>query len=288
MSLYRPSDLLRYLQSIGVDPKKGLSQNFLIDGNIIRKIVKLADIQPDDYIVEIGSGPGALSEAIVETGAHLIAIEMDALLAKGLERLKNCTIYQADILSFPLHETLLKALPPGKKAKVVANLPYHITSPIMAKLLPLYDCLSAITVMVQEEVARRMVAPAKTKEYGHFSLFLSFFSKAEYGFKVSNRCFFPPPKVESAVVQLLINQPLLENGENFFSFTRAIFNQKRKMITSSLKDHYKKEEVVATLEEMGFLATARPQDLSVLNFLSLYKKLGIFAPNGKRDTKLGK
>ncbi len=255
MPLYKPSDLQDYLSSLGIKPKKGLSQNFLIDGNIIRKIVALADVQPGDLVIEIGPGPGALSEAIVEAGATLIAVEADKTLAKGLERLPNTTIYNEDALKFPFEEVITR------KAKVIANLPYHITSPILARLVPLHEKISTVTVMVQDEVGRRMCADAGEKDYGHFSLFLRFYSDPSYGFKVSNQCFYPPPKIQSAVVQLALKKPPLEDPEPFFKMTRMAFSQRRKMLRSSLGKVYAVDR------------QERPEQLSLEQFLELFRNL---------------
>src|SRR5581483_10695297 len=131
MSIYKPSELQLFLSQLGIAPKKGLSQNFLIDGNILRKIVASAHVQPEDIILEIGPGPGSLTQIILETGAKVIAVEKDGILAQALERFKSplnkLEIYCADILEFPFEDHFH----PDKKIKVIANLPYNVTTPIL-------------------------------------------------------------------------------------------------------------------------------------------------------------
>jgi 16S rRNA (adenine1518-N6/adenine1519-N6)-dimethyltransferase len=207
MPLYRPSELKEYLQSLGVSPKKRLSQNFLIDGNIIKKIIQLADVCPGESVLEIGPGPGALTEGLLEAGAHVLAVEKDPILAKHLEFLgkgeKFLRVICEDILTVDLE----KHLPKGTKTKVIANLPYHLTTPILTRLIPLNKTFSSITVMVQEEVARRFAAIPGSKDYGSVTVFLQYYSEVQYGFKVSKNCFFPKPKVESAMVKFTLQPP---------------------------------------------------------------------------------
>ena len=206
MPIYKPSELRLFLNQLGISPKKGLSQNFLIDGNIIRKIVEVSGVTPDDTILEIGPGPGSLTQALLETGGSVLAVEKDTILAQALERLApaapNLKVYCHDILTFPLEEELSKVIRKGKKAKVIANLPYHLTTPIIAQLVPLRHLFSSLTIMVQEEVARRFTAKPDTSDYSSFTLFLRFYTTPHYAFTVSRNCFYPAPRVNSAVVVL--------------------------------------------------------------------------------------
>ena len=266
---YRPSDLRAFLDELGVKPKKRLSQNFLIDGNIVRKIAQFADINKGDRVVEIGPGPGALTEILLEAGAHVTAIEKDEVFAKALNRLQTkdkwLTVIANDVLDVAI-ENCYK-----KKAKVVANLPYHLTTPILAKLLPLNDAFESITVMIQKEVAERFIARPKTKEYGSFTVFLRFYSEPEYGFTVEPTCFYPRPKVKSAVVKLTLHTPpQIASSERFFKMTRTAFQKRRKMLRASLKDLYGTESVVSALESAQINPLARPEDLSLDDFLRLF------------------
>lgn len=279
MPIYKPSELRFFLNELGIFPKRGLSQNFLIDGNIIRKIVAASNVQPDDVILEIGPGPGSLTQALLETGTQVVAVEKDDVLAKALERLQTSSqqlsIYCHDIMTFPLEEELAKKLKPGQKAKVIANLPYHLTTPILAQLAPLHHLFSSLTVMVQEEVARRMTALPGTSEYSSFSLFLRFYTYPHYAFTVSHNCFYPAPKVDSAIVILQLHEPPLnsETAFTFFKLTRTAFEQRRKMLRASLKNLFLPQKVEEALQAIGQNPLARPENLSLEEFLKLHAHL---------------
>ena len=275
MSLYKPSELQAFLKSHGMAAKKGLSQNFLIDGNIVHKIVQTAAIAPQDRVLEIGPGPGALTQALLETGANVTAIEMDQGFATALKRLQTedgrLQVITGDVLTFPMKDFLATL---GKKCKVVANLPYHITTPILTQLLPLHEGIDTFTIMVQKEFADRMTAQVGTADYSSFTLFLQFYSSVISSFKVSPNCFFPRPKVHSAVVHCQLHPPPLRVGvEAFFQLTRAAFGKRRKMLRSSLKEHYDAEKVEKALGQMGRLPTTRPEELALIDFISLYEIL---------------
>jgi 16S rRNA (adenine1518-N6/adenine1519-N6)-dimethyltransferase len=273
--MYRPSELKAFLESQGLRAKKGLSQNFLIDGNIIQKIVKTAEVSSTDFVIEIGPGPGALTEGLLATGAQVLAIEMDPLFAKALERLQTkdnrLEIAQADILSFPLIDFLRKH--PGKKSKVVANLPYHITTPILTLLLPLSEHIESLTLMVQKEFAQRMASKKGTSDYSSLSVFLQFYASVSKSFIVKPSCFYPAPKVDSAVVHCKLHPPLLPGQEEgFFQLTRTAFGQRRKTLRSTLKKVYNIQKLEQVLAE-AHLENARPEELSIDEFLWLYEKL---------------
>ena len=278
MAIYKPSELLNFLSELGISPKKGLSQNFLIDGNVIRKIAATAHLSADDLVLEIGPGPGSLTEELLMSGAKVIAVEKDRVLAKALERLqspnRHLEIYCEDILDFPIEDVFKLALPVGKKAKVIANLPYHITTPILVKLVQLTHLFSTVHVMVQEEVARRFTAQPGTREYGSITLFLSFYCDCRYGFMVKKSCFYPEPKVNSAIVELKLKEPpYVSNQEAFFKTTRTAFSKKRKMLRSSLKDLYGSAKVTEALEQLKLNPQARPEDLSLTQWLPLFEQL---------------
>jgi 16S rRNA (adenine1518-N6/adenine1519-N6)-dimethyltransferase len=275
MALYKPSELTAFLNSLGIAPKKGLSQNFLIDGNIIRNILASAGIQPGDQVLEIGPGPGALTEALLGAGANVVAVEMDRTLSESLKRLSDdplrLKVIQNDVLETSWDS--IRRLFPDKdrKIKLVANLPYHITTPVLAKFVPLHQDISTIVVMVQEEVGRRMAAQAGSKEYGSISLFLSFFSQVEYQFKVGRRCFLPAPKVDSAVVKLKLHSP--PEGIDpiaFFTLTRTAFQQRRKSLRASLKQLYPDHKVEEALEKLKLPPLSRPEELSLSEWCAFY------------------
>ena len=275
MKLYRSSELRRFLEELGIDAKKGLSQNFLIDGNILRKIIHAAHIQPGDHVIEIGPGPGALTECLLEQGVEVTAIEIDRHFATALKRLQSdkntLHILCEDFLKFPLENYLSSS---QKKVKVVANLPYHITTPILTKLLPLHRYIESVTIMVQKEFAKRMTAKPATADYGSFTLFATFYSHPTYCFTVEPTCFYPRPTVQSAVVHCELRSPPLPSQEKaFFTLTRSAFQKKRKMLRSSLKDLYPVENIDQALVEMGVSPQSRPEELSLDEFLTLFDKL---------------
>ncbi len=268
---YKATRLKALLEELQVDAKKSLSQNFLIDGNIVRKIAACADAKQGDEILEIGPGPGALTEALLMTGAHVTAIEIDPVLSQSLEELKNpfplFNLIQDDFLKVPLEELLGK-----KQWKVIANLPYHITTPVLMRLLPLYPQIQTITVMVQKEVGMRLVSKPKTSSYNHLALACSFYSTVKSCFTVEPTCFYPKPKVKSAVVQFHLHSPLLpaRHSESFFLLTRTAFQKKRKMLRSSLEELYPKEKILKTLERCHLPPTTRPEELSLAEWLKLF------------------
>lgn len=278
MPIYKPTELRQFLEGLNIIPKKGLSQNFLIDGNIIRKIVEVSDIHPGDLVLEIGPGPGSLSEALLDAGAKVIAVEKDATLASALERLKGeenqLEVFCEDILKFPIEEKLSSYLPDNHKAKVIANLPYHLTTPILVHLVELRKTIGSLILMVQDEVARRFTAKPGTSDYGSFTVFLNFYTNPRYAFQVSKNCFYPIPNVQSAVVILdLKTPPKVSNEENFFLLTRTAFQQRRKMLRASLRSLYDSELVTAALIASGLNPQARPEDLSLNQFIDLFEAL---------------
>ena len=273
--LFRPSELFPYLQEIGTSAKKSLSQNYLIDGNILEKIVTTAELAKGDFILEIGPGPGALTQALLKKGASVLAVEKDALFAKGLTKLQaeysTLEVLEGDFLDLDL-EKILKAR--KKPCKVVANLPYQITTPILAKLFPLIDHVSTITVMVQKEVGQRMVAREGSKDYSRLSLFTHYFCAPKLCFTVSPNSFYPPPKVSSCVMHLKLHTPPHVSSEKqFFETVKAAFSQKRKMLRASLKELYPKQHIEEALRALSLPHTSRPQQLSLEQFIALFENL---------------
>ena len=275
--MYQPSELRDFLHQLGIAPKKGLSQNFLIDGNIVRKIVAAANVEKGDFILEIGPGPGALTQELLAQGAHVVAVEKDKVLANALLRLQTedlpLHVFCEDFLLFSLEQELQKINHSGRQFKVIANLPYHLTTPILAKLIPHASLISSLTVMVQQEVARRMTALPSTCDYGSLTLFLRFYSQTSYQFHVSRNCFYPIPKVDSAIVSLYLRSAPLSDEEtkNFFVLTRLAFEQRRKMMRVSLKPLLPPPLITQGLKAIGKNPLARPENLSLEDFLRLYE-----------------
>lgn len=272
MPIYKPSELHQLLLKIGVEPKKNLSQNFLIDQNILKKMVTTAVVVPGDLVLEIGPGPGGLTEQLLHAGAEVIAVEKDPVFANSLERLQSLgklEIHCADIMNFPFERVLQGR---GDKVKVIANLPYHLTTPILALLIVHHSLFSLLAVMVQEEVARRFVALPDSRAYSSFTLFLNFYSHPKYGFKVSRHCFYPEPSVDSAVVLFNLHPPFpVSDSEAFFKMTRTAFEQRRKMLRSSLKSLYPTHQIEKALFSLNLPPTTRPERLSLEQFATLFE-----------------
>ncbi|MCB1082545.1 MAG: ribosomal RNA small subunit methyltransferase A [Chlamydiia bacterium] len=269
MPLYKPSELFDFLNERGIQPKKGLSQNFLIDGNILRKMVESANVQENETIIEIGPGPGALTEALLAAGARVIAIEKDEALGRDLERLQNGKL---DILIDDFRNIRFSRLiKSGEKAKVIANIPYSLTGVILQELLPKHEKITTIHLMVQKEVAERCTASPNTKDYSSFTLFTHYHAIPKYLFTVSKNCFYPKPKVDSAVLQLtLIPPPVEVPYAPFFAMVKEAFQMRRKMLRASLKKYASPEKIEATLQLIGKNKTARPQELSLADFSSFW------------------
>jgi 16S rRNA (adenine1518-N6/adenine1519-N6)-dimethyltransferase len=278
MPIYQPSQLRQFLEEHGFAPRKGLSQNFLIDGNILKKIVAAAQVEPGDLVLEIGPGPGALTEELLACGARIVAVEMDEGFARVLPRLDQegrLEVFCNDIMKFPVSESVMARLEPGKRAKLIANLPYHLTTPILADFVVKDDQFSLLTVMVQDEVARRLTAQAKSSEYSSLTVFRGFYADVSYDFKVSRHCFYPQPKVDSAVVTLRPRKPPLppKEAEGFFMATRTAFEHRRKMLRGSLSELYAPDAIEKALVACGLDARSRPEELSLDQWLLFYAKL---------------
>ena len=260
-------ELLSFLAQVGASPKKGLSQNFLIDKNISQKIVKTADVKAGDAVLEIGPGPGALTSILLEKGATVYAIEKDPVFAKALTRLQTpdnrLHVYHADALKFPI-ETLAYQ-------KVIANLPYHITTPLLEKCFS--TGFASITVMIQKEVADRIFAKEGTKLFGSLSLFARYYSELVSEFTVSANCFFPKPSVESSVIHLSSKEKSDVSPSSFFPIMRKAFTKRRKMLSSSLKEFAPKEVIRKALRSISIREDARAEMLSLEKWLLLVKNI---------------
>ena len=269
MALYKPSELHQFLNEMGIKPKKGLSQNFLIDGNILKKMVEAADLNEGDIIVEIGSGPGVLTEALLAKGVTVIAIEKDEKLAKHLERFQNGKL---QIIVDDFRNIRFKRLLKGEeKVKVIANIPYNLTGIILQELLPKRDFIQSIHLMVQKEVAERCTAAVKTKDYSSFTLFTNYHSEAKYLFTVPKTCFYPKPKVDSAILELKLKKPPVNAPyDSLFEMIRTAFQMRRKMLRSSLKGIAPPVIIEAALEKMGLPKSSRPQELTLADFSTLF------------------
>ncbi|MFH1640937.1 MAG: 16S rRNA (adenine(1518)-N(6)/adenine(1519)-N(6))-dimethyltransferase RsmA [Candidatus Omnitrophota bacterium] len=256
-----------------IKPKKSLGQNFLFDKNIQAKIISSCQLKPDDTVLEVGSGRGELTGLIAERVKRVLALEIDAglcsLLRKNLKRYKNVKIINQDIMEFPLKRYLFK---PRNKIKVIGNIPYYITSPIIELLLGTKDKIETIILTVQKEFAKRIVSNPGSKEYGSFSCFVQYHTKAKILFYVKNSCFFPRPKVDSAVLELSIQHAptvRVEDEKLLFKIVRAAFNKRRKIMKNSLKDIIPQQKLELFFKKYYIDPKIRPEKLSLQDFANL-------------------
>lgn len=258
--------------------KKSLGQNFIIDVNILKKIIKKAEVDEETIVIEIGPGIGALTEQLAQTAKHVYAFEIDqrfiGVLQQELNPYENITIFNEDILEANL-DALIQDVE-GEKIKVVSNLPYYVTTPILMKLLTDELPISSYTVMMQKEVAERMAAKPSTKEYGSLSIAVQFYTTSEIVMSVSPSCFMPQPNVESAILKLTKReQPIVDVLDRalFFEIVKASFEQRRKTIKNNLGRHFKerlgKDELEVIFQKSSIDPTRRGESLSIKEFASL-------------------
>ena len=258
--------------------RKKFGQNFLIDEHVLNKIIAAAGVTKDDMVLEIGPGFGTMTQYLAESAGEVIAVEIDKalipVLNETLADYSNVTIINDDILKVDI-DKLVKERNGKKPVKVVANLPYYITTPIIMGLLEERVPVDNITVMVQKEVAQRMQAKPGTKDYGALSLAVQYYAEPYIAANVPPNCFIPRPNVGSAVIRLdLFEKPPVEvKDEKFmFSLIRAAFNQRRKTLPNSIVNggiNVSKEQVANALSQMGLLETVRGEALDLDQFAKL-------------------
>ncbi len=274
--LYSPKYLREIVDRYGFSFSKSLGQNFLIDGNIVRNIVKGAQVGKEDYVLEIGPGIGTLTEELALNAKKVVAVEIDKNLLPVLEdtlaNYDNVEIVHADVLDLDLNKLNREKLG-GGPLKIVANLPYYVTTPIIGKLLEDDLDLDSIVVMIQKEVADRMVAGPGSKTYGALSVFVNFYSQPEIILKAPKTVFMPQPKIDSSVIKLNIKKDLPEvNKDTFFKLVKAGFSKRRKTILNSLSSYgfdLDKEEIKTSLEKAGISPSERAENLSIEDFIKI-------------------
>lgn len=277
--LSNPKKTIEVIQKYQFDFQKKFGQNFLIDGRVLEKIMDAADIGAEDFVLEIGPGIGTMTQYLAERARQVMAVEIDRnlipILSETLSDYDNVEILNADILKIDLRKTV-EEKNQGKPIKVVANLPYYITTPIIMELFESEIPVDNITVMVQKEVADRMQAQPGTKDYGALSLAVQFYAEPYIVANVPPNCFMPRPKVGSAVIRLTRHQnPPIEvkNKKLLFQLIRASFNQRRKTLQNGIKNFsglsFSKEEVADALEQIGVSPTIRGEALSLEQFAEL-------------------
>lgn len=275
--LGNPSGTIEVLQKYNFNFKKKFGQNFLIDSHVLDKIIRAAEITKDDCVLEIGPGIGTMTQYLAENAREVIAVEIDKnlipILEDTLSSYDNVTVIHEDILKVDIAK-IVEEKNGGRPIKVVANLPYYITTPIIMGLFESHVPLNSITIMVQKEVADRMKVGPGTKDYGALSLAVQYYAKPEIVANVPPNCFIPRPNVGSAVIRLTRYEapPVqVENEKRMFAIIRASFHQRRKTLVNGLVNGgiARKEEVTAALEEMGLSPSVRGEALSLEEFAKL-------------------
>lgn len=283
-NLGNPQETIAVLQRYGFNFQKKYGQNFLIDTHVLDKIIGAAQIGPDDFVLEIGPGIGTMTQYLAEAAREVVAVEIDTklipILQDTLKEYDNVTVLNEDILKVDIRK-IAEEKNGGKPIKVVANLPYYITTPIIMGLFESEVPLDSITVMVQKEVADRMQVGPGTKDYGALSLAVQYYAEPYIVANVPPNCFIPRPAVGSAVIRLKRYQekPVKVNDASFmFKIIRASFNQRRKTLQNGLYNSSElripKEKTVVALEEMGLTPTIRGEKLSLEEFAQLSDILG--------------
>ena len=273
-----PQVTAEVLQKYGFRFQKKFGQNFLIDGHVLDKIVEASGITKEDTVLEIGPGIGTMTQYLAENAGKVIAVEIDKnlipILEDTLSEYDNVTVINGDILKTDI-EAIAREHNNGRPLKVVANLPYYITTPIVMALLEGKTPIDNITIMVQKEVADRMQCGPGTKDYGALSLAVQYYAKPEVVANVPPNCFMPRPGVGSAVIRLSLYQesPIAVRDEKkMFAVIRASFNQRRKTLVNGLAGGglgLSKEDVAAALSEMGLSENVRGETLTLEQFAKL-------------------
>lgn len=283
-TLGNPQNTIAVLQKYKFNFQKKYGQNFLIDTHVLEKIISAADVGEEDFVLEIGPGIGTMTQYLCEHAREVAAVEIDRnlipILEDTLSTYGNVQIIQQDILKMDINR-LVQEKNQGKPIKVVANLPYYITTPIIMGLFESHVPIESITIMVQKEVADRMQEGPGTKDYGALSLAVQYYAKPEIVANVPPNCFMPRPKVGSAVIRLTKHKQApvkVAQEKQMFALIRASFNQRRKTLVNGLNNasdiSYSKEEVVQALEEMGLPANVRGETLTLGQFAQLSNLLG--------------
>lgn len=275
-TLGNPQNTIEVLQKYKFNFQKKFGQNFLIDTHVLDKIIASANVNKDDFVLEIGPGIGTMTQYLAEHAKKVVAVEIDKalipILEDTLKEYDNVRVINEDILKVDI-AALAQEENNGNPIKVVANLPYYITTPIIMGLFESHVPIQSITVMVQKEVADRMQVGPGTKDYGALSLAVQYYAKPEIVANVPPNCFMPRPNVGSAVIRLTRHEqpPVIVKDEKLmFRLIRASFNQRRKTLVNGLNNspelNFTKEEIAACLEEMGLSQTIRGEALNLEQF----------------------
>ncbi len=277
--LIRPQNTIAVLQKNNFRFQKRFGQNFLIDGHVMDKIIAAANVEKDDYVLEIGPGIGTMTQFLCENAGKVAAVEIDRslipILHDTLSSYDNVEIIHKDILKIDL-KNFIQEKNDGRPIKIVANLPYYVTTPIIMGLFENHVPAESITVMVQKEVAERMKAVPGSKDYGSLSLAVQYYASPQIAANVPPNCFMPRPKVGSAVICLQCHDrpPVqVKNEKILFEIIRAAFNQRRKTLLNALYHNMQmeltKEEILEKIIKLGVPQTVRGEELTLEQFARL-------------------
>lgn len=277
--LGNPTRTLAVINKYDFAFQKKFGQNFLIDANILENIISAAEITKDDFVLEIGPGIGTMTQYLCESAREVVAVEIDKMLIPILEdtlsEYDNVTVLNQDILKVDI-KALAEEKSGGRPIKVVANLPYYITTPIIMGLFESHVPMESITIMVQKEVADRMQVGPGTKDYGALSLAVQYYADAKIMLEVPPTCFMPKPNVGSAVIKLTRHvEPVVElvDEKLMFKIIRASFNQRRKTLVNGLKNSpeldFTKEQIITAIINIGKDENIRGEKLTLQEFAAL-------------------
>ncbi len=273
------TSIKKELSEYGLFPKKRLGQHFLVDPNILNKVLRAAQVGKEDTILEVGPGLGEMTLALARQAKQVIAVEIDerlvAILKQKVVAYSNVEVVKSDILKVDFKHLFEMETPP---IKVVANLPYQISTPLLFRFIESKETFSALFLMLQKEVAERMVAPPGRKEYGPLSIFIQAFSDVSIRFIIKPSAFFPPPKVESALVSITWKEkPMVQMNEEewFKKVVKACFGYRRKTLSNALKHSELSlpESLELRMERIGIDPRRRPETLTIEEFSSLAEAL---------------
>ncbi|MDD5252988.1 MAG: 16S rRNA (adenine(1518)-N(6)/adenine(1519)-N(6))-dimethyltransferase RsmA [Candidatus Omnitrophica bacterium] len=263
-----------------IKPKKSLGQNFIVDKNIQKKIVSACHLSQDDIVLEIGAGMGDLTEQLAQSAKEVYALEIDQRLFPGLKQrigaYPNCHLVNADILEFDIHK-FLKENRIKQKIKIIGNIPYYISSPIIEHLIRYRADIDSAFMTVQKEFGRRVNAACGSKEYGSFSCFVQYHAESRIIFEIKKGSFKPSPKIDSSFLGLkfrLLPPVDVKDEGAFFKLIRSSFNQRRKTLRNSLSDCVSLDSLEAFLKSRGIDRNARPEDLSLAEFAQMSNYVG--------------
>lgn len=287
MDIGNPTRTRAILEKYGLSAKKSLGQNFLTDPNVLLNIVDAAEVSPEDDVIEVGPGIGSLTEQIAKRAHHVLAFEIDRnlmnVLDETLSPYDNITVVNQDVLKANVNEEVENHLDGKRRLKLVANLPYYITTPILKTFMASTLLIDKMVVMMQKEVAERLTAQPGDKEYGSLSVVVQYRMNTQIEFDVSSKVFVPRPKVDSAIVRLTPRadwEVMPEDDKDFFKTVHGCFMHRRKNIWNNMQGLYGKEpeikaKIQNVLDDLGIDPQVRPERLTVLDFIKLHNRIQI-------------